>query len=339
MQEKEASDILLDGTHKIYNLSHMSDFDGIGSAAVIMHYTRMPKENLNFGVYTKESIKGVKEWTDKIGFSGSVFIISDMPPQKEYIDEIASLLESIKQRNNLVFWIDHHPWEENDYKAISKYLDFAIYGEKNVCAAEILYSILSKHSDSGKAIAETAHKTDFNIIKEEDREMLYMLSHTITYMEYNKDLNGLREMARLISNCEFAAPLIKDNYAKYKAESEKNLEILRSNMKRYEIGKYAIGIGYSKNIQSTQACIFIASQLKTEISIMVDTESRKMKLRSPDNKLDCSVIAKAFRGGGHRYAAGGLVPDDIDISSKKGMEELNRRILKVAESESESISA
>ena len=330
MEESEISEILLSGTRQIYNLSHQTDFDGIASAAIIMHYTGMPKNNLHFGIYTAESFGAVKDWSDRIMFRDSIFVITDMSVNDILVPDVERLLSSVKARNNMIFWIDHHPWGAEAIDKISKYADFLICGENNVCAAELAYSILSKRSESARAIAETAHKTDFNLRTEENKGLLDMLSCAITYMCYTNDIESLKEMVRDVSNLKLDSSLIKEKYGLYNADVEKNLSVLYGNMKKFVAGKHTIGISYSKNLQSTQGCMALKEKLDTEINIMINTDTKKINLRSADG-VDCSFIAKAFGGGGHPQASGAEVPAGIDLSKKEGIEKLNQMIIEVSE--------
>ena len=94
---------------KINCITHMKDFDGIGSASIIESNYRNNINKIFFTDYRKQEIADLIKRTKTL--NNSVIIISDIGINRDSVPEILSMLRNFKKNNNIVIWLDHHEWD------------------------------------------------------------------------------------------------------------------------------------------------------------------------------------------------------------------------------------
>ncbi len=317
-----------------YSITHTADFDGVGSAAIIVNYTKMPLDHIFFIGYTKEDIESAHRWISDIRPSGSTVIFTDISANDTLLPYIIRLLGEIRSNGNTIAWIDHHPWSDTAIKEIREYCDLIICGEnEKYCAAELTYQIMSYGGNSAEPIAKTAHLTDFNLRTEKNKGLLDKLACTITFINHNYSgsdrMRELRRMTGIISGCDFDNEFINETFEAYTVEAERNLVLLNQNAESFQAGRYRIGIGYGKNIHTNAACALIQDKLDADISVMIFTDTGQISFRSRKG-VDCSPIARAFGGNGHPNAAGAN-PERHNLGIEE-VDALKREIVRIASS-------
>lgn len=329
--EDELYQLIISNPNKLYNITHIGDFDGIGSAAILAHYAGMPVEHVIFSSYSEEEIAHMKEGILRLNPSNSTIIFSDLSINDRSISAITDILTMLKKKGNRIAWFDHHSWSKKAINEVSKFCDFIICGENpEYCGAELVYKVMSKSGTSAEKIAKTAHLTDFNLRTESNKNILDMLACTITFINYSDDNEeNLRKLVKIISNLDFENEFIKDKYSSYNTEAAKNIKLLKENMVASTTGKYKVGIGYGKHIHKNAACACIEDKLGTDIELFIDVDKGKMSIRSR-NGIDCSILAKALEGGGHPQAAAAEIEDKSYLKSKDGLNDLMKILINKA---------
>lgn len=292
----------------IYNVTHIADFDGMGSAAMLMHYAGVPKERIFFGNYMRQAIDRIIEELNAAKLHNSLIIFTDMGVNDSTIETLKGLLHWLKDKGNKVAWIDHHPWNDTAVREIGGECAYLVAGEnKNYCATELVYKeLFENEADTayGMNLANIAHYADFNIRNEQLDPLLFEITGAITYINYNQgNIARLRDLVSEFAKGNYKNGITKEAYANYLKDSELSIKELEESLEKHSIGNLTLGIGYSKRLGSTQACAIIADELKADIAIFVNTDSRKVSLRS-DKAVDCSKLAIALGGGGHPQASG-----------------------------------
>ncbi len=88
-------------------------------------------------------------------------------------------------------------------------------------------------------------------------------------------------------------------------ERTNNLRI-RALLGGLEVVSGKMAVGFSKEVDSSDACRAMLDRTGADISILIKTGSRTASIRSV--KSDMTALAMAFGGGGHPHAAGFEVP-------------------------------
>ena len=308
MSRADFRELIKSNKASIYNVTHIADFDGMGSAAMFMHYAGVPKERIFFGNYMRQDIDKMISELKAAKLRNSFIIFTDMSVNDSAIDVLKGLMHWLKGEGNKVAWIDHHPWSDSAVSEVGSECIYLVAGEnKNYCATELVYKELFENEadkEYGTYLANIAHYADFNIRNEQLDPLLFEITGAITYINYNQGNTAkLRDLVSEFAKGNYKNSITKEAYASYLKDSELNIKALEESLEKHSVGNLILGIGYSKHLGSTQACTIIADELKADIAIFVNTDSGKVSLRS-GKAIDCSKLAVALGGGGHPQAAG-----------------------------------
>ncbi len=310
--------LLLDGEHT-YNITHVSDFDGMACAVMFARYANIPKEHILFSSYDRDAVTRMSNSLKGMDVRDSLIVFSDLAVDRNGYGTMIDLLKSLSGKNNRVVWLDHHPWRSDISNEVSKYCDFIQNGEnRDSCATELVYNGFFAQMDRdgfGKRLAEMAHYGDFNIQGTEYEPILRKISGAIAFMNYGSDEDGLRKFVELVAAGDMDSAYLNEEYGKYVEDSKTNIEMLQSNTLKQEVGSLVLGVGYAKRLMSTQACALIREKVNSDIEAFVCLEKHAINLRSRAG-VDCSLLAQAFGGGGHPQAAGAQISTDIGLSGE-----------------------
>ncbi len=331
LTEDELYSLIMRSNDNLYSVTH-NDFDGIASAAVLVHYTGMRLDRVFFNP-SVDGFASVHESLIKENPHGSTIVFTDLSISDGLLGRVSNMLKFLKSNNNTVAWIDHHQLSEEVIFEASELCDFIICGEDpKHCATELIYNILSRSDQSAKEVADTAHLIDFNLMDNKNKELMDSLACSITFINYSGNpAPGLRKLVDIVSKGELRSTFIKDLYSKYMKEAEANTELLKRNARSFKAGDYTIGIGYGKHIQSSAACATIHDKLNTDINVFIKTDIMSMSIRS-DAGADCSILARALGGGGHPQAAGAQPPGTYNPDDKIGMDKMIEYVISTARS-------
>ncbi len=297
----------------IFVMSHASDIDGVGSAALIQMKYKLPSSRLFFSDYSKEGLAYVDKNLGKFYKTGITLFIADLGVNPKIEPSYLQILKKVKKYGGKVCWFDHHPWSDSAIKKLASKCDVAIIGEnKDYCATEITYRELGFTDDFTKNFARIVHLSDFNIKprSEEDYNLvgiyaISIASYYSTNQSWDYITKKLRYIADIISKGKFTDPIIAaDAYEFNKINEERVMAML----KQLEI-RDNVAVGFSRHVQSTYACGAITQETKKRIVIYVNVENSRGHIRSTGP--DISVLARALGGGGHPKASG------FDIDPKK----------------------
>ncbi len=307
---------------KIYCITHMSDLDGISSAALFYKFFSLPLGNIYFSDYNVDTINGIAEAVEALGLHGAAIIISDFSTNLANTTVIEDFLSKQKSRGNLLLWLDHHPWTEEAITALMRLLDFGVVGENNAyCATEIIYKVLCEAKDAddiGKSIADKAHVADFNLAPppppgDTSPNTALAISY-YTHQDKEAMYEGLRSLVKDVANLDYESETFTKASDMYRRIAEKEFENLKKNMKVIDSNGIKTVIGFGKFMHATSTCDILHRLTNADMVIYVRTEENSVSMRSWGD-VDCSKIAFKMQGGGHPHAAAFRLDDYGDLSS------------------------
>ena len=289
--------------NKISTVTHMADFDGIGSAAILIKTYGKNIENLFFIDYKKKEVQNLKSKMQNL--KNSIIIILDIGMNEDLLPDFIEIFAHLKKNKNTIIWLDHHEWSNNSVQKISERIDFLICKENKInCATELAYSLLCKKDKFGDNLADIIHIGDFNLrARQKSRqEIIIKMAYVINNIcsNKNRDIN-LKKLANYIAGQELENEFINNAYKKYLKASKLNLKILNKTISTFNVKNYKFAIGFSKNLQASFACSYILDKTKSDLSIFYNSATNVFHLRS--RGPECILIAKAMHGGGHPHAA------------------------------------
>lgn len=329
---KDRLEQLAEGVRGIHVITHISDFDGMASAAALVRYLHVPLPNVSFGGPALADIRPPLRNLLSKGVRGSLIVLTDLALDSAALGFVPGAIEALRRRGNRIAWIDHHPWSGSAVSRIEKECDLFVAGKEiRQCATELVLEALRAFDGYARRARRLSHIVDFNLpLPRNDRNTILTMVRAITYSLYKDDKDArLRRIVRALSRGEFGDAFIRDCSGAYLRESAKSIAELKRNATRFDVNGYSIGIGHSRMIQSTQACAIVHDKLHTDIDVFINLTHGKVNIRSQPG-VDCSVLAEALGGGGHPQASAASLKRAP--KGERGIDACTRRILRAASS-------
>ncbi len=289
----------------IFVLSHASDIDGVGSAALIRMKYGVPLSNILFSEYSEEGIGYAESYLSKRYRKGITLFVTDLGVDASLYRRYLRIIKSVKASGGMVFWFDHHPWEPYAVKSIAALCDEAIVGENpKYCAASITWRRLGFSDKFTRELVSLINYSDFNKDPGSARHRKLIGTYALSITKYNSSksrdyrMSRLRHIVQVLGSGRFTDPRIRKDASAFNAlNSARTKSMLRNVILRSDFA-----IGFSKPVQSTSGCVAIIRSTGAQIGIYVDTESWKGHIRCETK--DISLLARVLGGGGHPHASG-----------------------------------
>ncbi len=312
--------------------THRRDLDGLGSAAMLVHYLKLPISNVFFSDHENAEMERALATIKEAGIWNGVAIFVDLPINPSMDDIVGSIIGFLRETGNLVVWLDHHRLADSS-EGVVRGCDFTICGEGDECGTELVYDNLVRREDGyGKELARIAHISDFYVLGTGYSGVVTNIGGAITYANYTPYNDGeLRNIVVDMANGDYSSRSIMRGSENYDREAKENIKIFRDTVTVHEVGKLRIGIGSGFHIDATDACRgVIIKEFGCDIGVMINTKEGKVNFRSNSDRVDTSLLARSLGGGGHPQASG-ATPRGFDASTKEGIENMRKRILEKAE--------
>lgn len=287
-------------------LSHIADIDGVGAAALIKMRYKIPASSLFFAGHSIDEMLSAEKDLARLYKRRMLLFITDLTPEPEAAPVFDRIMRGVNSHKGSVIFLDHHPWRDGMARRFALKSDLAIFGEnREMCATELVRKYTGLKSAFVRRFAYIVHHTDF-YIKLRERNLarlaeMYNMSIGCINMShsYGSRMRGLRHIADIISSERFSDRRIAKLAARFKKLNEERIEKMLGGA--YRISN-KIAVGFSKQVDSTDACMAIISRKKVGISVLVKTDHSSGSIRS--TKSNIVKLANAFGGGGHPHAAG-----------------------------------
>ncbi len=288
----------------VISLTHATDIDGVGSAALVRIKYGTPLNRIFFTDYNEDMLRHAARGIKGAVRSGTILIIADLAVNDRTLPHFLNIVKTVKRANGRVFWFDHHPWTSKAEKTLAPLCDIAIFGENHrYCGAEITRIELNIKGKFPTTFCRIVHYSDFNIKPPTEKDYrtvgYYALSITSYHLlQIGERTNALRHMAEVISSGKLLDGRIKRDADRFRKLNDMEVKKMLSHV---YLGK-EIALGFAGHIQKTYACMKLIEKTGKDIGIYVNLKDRRGHMRSI--RSDVSRLAQRFRGGGHVHAAG-----------------------------------
>ncbi len=304
--------------NNLFSLTHQSDIDGVGSAALIKMNYGLPSKNMFFTDYSVENVTKSATAIKKAAKEGAVLIIADFGLNKLIEDQMSGLIDNIKKKKGSVYWFDHHPWSEEHIRRIASKCDAAIVNENaKFCATEIVRNELMLNSKFCKRFAEIVHHCDFNLMPKEKQKRDLFIAYGMCITSYNqiknyqKRCDKLRHAAGVIAAGKFSDKMMERDAAKFdKMNKERISDMIKNKLFILD----TVAVGFQKRVQATVAGSEIIKKSGKDISIYVNLDNMQGHIRTV--KANCTPLAVYLGGGGHPHASGFPVDKRYNLSKE-----------------------
>jgi hypothetical protein len=285
-------------------ISHSSDIDGVGSAALIKMKYRVPTSRIFFTDYAPKSLERVSRDVKAQLSKGTTLFITDLGVNGNALSVFQDMLESVKAAGGEVFWFDHHPWSSGAARKLAHLCKLAVFGENDMyCAAEITRMELGFKDSFTKNFCRIVHLSDFAITPKAKSDYntvgTYALSISLYRMKSHEgNIRSLRHMVDVICSRRLVDNRIRQDADRFRALNDRHVEAM---LKDVYLGR-DIAIGFAADIQKTYACMKLIEKTGRDIGVYINLRDRRGHMRSIRN--DCTMLASKFGGGGHPHASG-----------------------------------
>ncbi len=250
-------------------------------------------------------------------------VIADFGLDDHYIKAVHESLSPILAAGVEVHWLDHHNWSSRALNMIAGLgVRLVKVNDREACGAQLVNRFFGNCDEYSELLAQIAYRTDFHL---ELNSLDGLLVDVVDY--YNTlgvdDCDRLLERAaRNISSGVLVDAVIYTHYLEYRRLESAAVESLLKNIHVFDAGTVRVAVGFTSDpLSSTKTCDIIREHYESDVQVAV--KRRKVSFRRSRYDVDCSAIARLFRGGGHDYAASGEL--DFDVVD----EETRRRALDI----------
>ena len=302
---------------RILSVTHQQDIDGLFCGAILKN--AFPDTLVYLTNYGHRNILNIANTIEtniiKSKKQGTV-IISDLSvnnKEEAYIIKAAGI--KARERSWNLIWIDHHPWRPEVKDVIQSFATVLLSKEsEQKCASELVCDVLNIKRTACIRMAKFAHIVDFRLPEINNLPPLpEMVRYYLSFPDYYKKLQSIISKA---SKGIFWDNELQEEYeSKYLPLKDLALKEALGSILVTIIHNYKVGVIESPKILSKGVLSEMVYKLYDDLDILF--------LFSPDGKISirrksgsdirCDLIAQKLNGGGHSYAAAGIIKSSTDM--------------------------
>jgi uncharacterized protein len=296
---------------RILSITHQQDIDGLFCGAILknafpdtlVYLTNYGYKNITNIANTIEAniIKSKKQGT---------IIISDLSVDNEEEASIIKIAGTKARSSGWNFiWIDHHTWRLEIKDLIQSFATVVLSKEKEQkCASELVCNTFDIKRSACIRMAKFAHIADFRLPEINNMPPLpEMVRYYLTLPDYYKKLHSIINKA---SKGIFWDDDLQEEYeSKYLPLKDLAIKEALKSITVTFISKYKVGVIESPKILSKGLLseIVYKSYEDLDIVFLFSPDGKISVRRKSGSELRCDLIAQKLNGGGHSYAAAGII--------------------------------
>lgn len=299
---------------RIFSITHEQDVDGLFCGAILKNAFPGTLVFLtNYGRKNFERVADIiKTNIAKSSKSGTI-VISDLS-----IDDVADVMPiedaaiTAKNYGWDFMWLDHHAWSEKIKTRVESFATLILSNdEEQKCAAELVYETFTKKRTITEKIAKFAHIVDFRL---PEVHKLPPLPEIITY--YRSLPNPYPKLQLVVYKASkgiFWDEELQEEYEyRYLPLRDYAISSAMKSLSIYNIHNYKVAIIESSRVISKSILAEKVFEEKPEISLVVlfAPDGKVSFRRKPGSEIKCDTIARRLNGGGHNYAAAGMIKNN-----------------------------
>jgi oligoribonuclease NrnB/cAMP/cGMP phosphodiesterase (DHH superfamily) len=296
---------------RILSITHQQDVDGLFCGAILKNTFRDTLVYLtNYGYNNMLKISKIIEDNISRSKKNGIIIISDL--SIDNLDELKPIEHAAikaKEYGWEFIWIDHHYWNKVIKEKVQTFATLIISkDEEQKCAAEIIIETFKIKRTACQRMAKFAHAADF---RSKEINKFPPLPEIIRYFltlpnAYKKLQTIVNKASKGIFWDDDLQQVYESNYLPIK---ESLMQKALQSFTIQHIHNYKIAIVESPKILSKSIIAERIFDLKKDIdlAIMFAPDGKLSIRRKPGSDIKCDVIAQKIHGGGHSYAAAGVI--------------------------------
>ncbi len=238
-------------------------------------------------------------------------VIADFGLDDFYLERVKKALMEAVSLGVEVYWLDHHNWSERALKEVGATGTHLVKaGDRDACGAELVHRVFGTSDPYSHLLAQSAHRTDYHLeLNCVDRVLVDVVDYynTLSPADCNAEMVSL---ARRVGEGILVDGKVYGDYLKYSELESEAVRSLLANIHLFEVGGFRVAVGFTRDpLSATKTCDIIRERVESDIQVSV--KNRKVSFRRSNPSVDCSALARLFKGGGHDYAASGELDFEV----------------------------
>jgi oligoribonuclease NrnB/cAMP/cGMP phosphodiesterase (DHH superfamily) len=312
--------VRLTNTKRILSLTHEQDVDGLFSSAILKNAFPDTLVFLtNYGHKNVERTAAAIKFNVARSRKNGTIVISDLGADD--VQDIKPIEDAANNARNYgwdFLWLDHHVWSEKIKRRVESFASLILPNDKMKCTAELVYEKFANNRRTCEKIAKFAHIVDFRL---QEVHKLPPLPELITY--YRSMPNPYPKLQSIVNKASkgiFWDDDLQQDFDQYVPVRESALSAAMKSLTIYDICNHKVAITESPRIISKSILsekIFVEKP-EVNLVILFAPDGKVSIRRNPGSDIKCDVIGQRLNGGGHNYAAAGLIKNSSNESLKIG---------------------
>jgi oligoribonuclease NrnB/cAMP/cGMP phosphodiesterase (DHH superfamily) len=302
--------------NRVLSITHQQDVDGLFCGAILKNAFPDTLVHLtNYGYNNMMQVsKTIEDSVSKSKKKGIV-IISDLSIDNlREVEPIEIAAGKAKESGWRFLWVDHHYWKEDIMKKVESFATLILSkDEEQKCAAELICQALNIKRTACQRMAKLAHNVDFGLDELKNPPPLpEIIRYYLTLPNAHRKLHSIVKKA---SRGVFWDDELQEVYeSKYLPLKESSMEKAMGSLVIQNMHRYKVAIVESPQVlpKSVVAERIFESQKDVDLAILFAPDGKLSIRRTPNSDIKCDLIALRLNGGGHSYAAGGIIKPLID---------------------------
>lgn len=300
-------------TKRILSLTHEQDVDGLFSSAILKNAFPDTLVFLtNYGHKNMQRAATIIKFNVSRSRKNGTIVITDLGiDDTEDIKPIEDAAVDARNYGWDFVWLDHHVWSEEIKNRVQSFASLILSKDEMKCTAELVHETFAKNRRTCEKIAKFAHIVDFRL---SEVHKLPPLPELISY--YRSLTNPYPKLQSIVNKASkgifWDDDLQEDFEHLYLPIRESAISSAIKSLTICDIHNHKVAITESPRILSKSILSEKIFLEKPEVSLVIlfAPDGKVSIRRKPGSDIKCDVIGRRLDGGGHSYAAAGIIKNN-----------------------------
>ena len=305
---------------RILSITHEQDVDGLFCGAILKNAFPDTLVFLtNYGHANMKRAADVIKFNVNRSSKSGIIVVSDLALNSDLdINTIEEAAIQSKSKGWDLVWLDHHSWQESIRRRTESIATLILSDDREQkCASElVLENFALKKRTACKRMATFAHIFDFRL---PEVSTLPPLPEIITfYRSLPESYNKLQSIIKKASKGVFWDEELQQDYEeKYLPLKESAMSSAMKSLTTYDINGLIVVVTESPRILSKALLAERIFQERPDVTLAVlySPEGKISIRRKAGTDIKCDWIASRLNGGGHSYAAAGVIQSNGEATA------------------------
>jgi uncharacterized protein len=305
---------------RILSITHEQDVDGLFCGAILKNAFPDTLVFLtNYGHANMKRAADVIKFNVNRSSKSGIIVVSDLALNSDQdINPIEEVAIQSKSKGWDLVWLDHHSWQESIRRRIESIATLILSDDREQkCASElVLENFALKKRTACKRMATFAHIFDFRL---PEVSTLPPLPEIITfYRTLPESYNKLQSIIKKASKGVFWDEELQQDYEeKYLPLKESAMSSAMKSLTTHDINGLIVVVTESPRILSKALLAERIFQERPDatLAVLYSPEGKISIRRKAGTDIKCDWIASKLNGGGHSYAAAGVIQSNGETTA------------------------